>query len=185
MSAKRVVAVLADGFEEAEAIVPIDVLRRLGIEVVVAGLETETVRGSHNIVVKAETLLANVPLDGVDAVMLPGGMPGSNNLRASEPLMAFLKKASGKGAIVSAICAAPIALGRAGLLKGKAATSYPGFEDKLEGARYTGARVERDGSVVTAKGAGASFEFAAALAVALGKSEAEVKKVLDSMFVAS
>ncbi len=185
MARKRIVAVLADGFEEMEAVIPIDVLRRLEFDVTVAGLESDAVRGAHNITVKADKLLADVSPDEVDAVMLPGGMPGSSNLRASEPLMAFLKKAAAKGATVSAICAAPIALGRAGLLDGKSATAYPGHNDKLEGAKYTGARVERDGNVVTGKGAGASFEFAAELAAALGKPRGDIKKLMDAMFVAS
>jgi protein deglycase len=110
-------------------------------------------------------------------------MPGSENLRGSDAVMDALKRMNAKGGIVCAICAAPIALGRAGLLQGKSATSYPGFNSRLEGANYTGSRVERDGNVITGKGAGASFEFAAVVAEALGKPKSDIKKLYDAMFV--
>ena len=180
---KKILMILADGFEETEAVAPVDVLRRLGIDVTTAGLETELVRGSHEIHIKADTLLSAVKVEDFDAIFLPGGMPGSNNLRNSDAVMDALKRMNAKGGFVSAICAAPIALGRAGLLEGRKATSYPGHNDKLEGATYTGNRSERDGNIITGKGPGASFDFAFELAVALGKPRGDVKKLFDSMFI--
>ena len=183
MKAKSVLVLLADGFEEIEAVAPIDVLKRLGIDVTVAGLEKETVRGSHNIYIKADVKLSSVLVEDFDAIFLPGGMPGSENLRNSEAALEAIRKMDAKGGIVSAICAAPIALGKAGVIKGKKVTAYPGYNEKLEGATYTGNRSERDGNIVTGKGAGAAFDFAVELAVALGKPRGDVKKLMDAMFV--
>jgi 4-methyl-5(b-hydroxyethyl)-thiazole monophosphate biosynthesis len=97
--------------------------------------------------------------------------------------MDLIRKFNSRGAIVAAICAAPIALGRSGVIQGRKVTSYPGNNDKLEGAEYTGSRAERDGNIVTGKGPGASFDFAFELAAALGKPRGDVKKLYDSMFV--
>jgi 4-methyl-5(b-hydroxyethyl)-thiazole monophosphate biosynthesis len=108
-------------------------------------------------------------------------MPGSKNLRDSDVVMDFVKKVYASGNCAAAICAAPIALGRAGLLKGRKATCYPGFEDQLDCAEYTGARIECDDRVITAKGAGVAFEFAAKIAEVLGKKDI-VKEVFDGMF---
>lgn len=183
MKSKKVLVVLADGFEETEAVAPVDVLRRLEFDVLLAGLDSELVRGSHGIVVKADAKLEAVKPEDFDGLFLPGGMPGSNNLRNSDAVMEAVRKIFAKGGIVSAICAAPIALARAGVLEGRKATAYPGSDDKLDGAIYTGERVERDGALVTGKGAGTAFEFAAELAVALGKPRSDVRKLLDAMIV--
>ncbi len=183
MKVKRTLVVLADGFEETEAIAPVDVLRRLGYEVVLAGLDAELVRGSHNIHVKADAKLSDLDVAAFDALFLPGGMPGSDKLRASDLVMETIKAMAAKGGIVAAICAAPIALGRAGVIAGRKVTAYPGYNAKLEGAEYTGARVERDGHIITGKGPGASFDFAIELAAALGTPRGDVKKLMDAMFV--
>ncbi len=185
MKFKKVLVVLADGFEETEAIVPVDVLRRLDFDVVLAGLDSELVRGSHDIHVKTDAKLESLKPEEFDGIFLPGGMPGSNNLRNSEAVMEAVRKVNAKGGVVSAICAAPIALAKAGVLDGKKVTAYPGNNDKLDGAIYTGSRSERDGNIVTGKGAGASFDFAVELAVALGKPRSDVKKLMDAMIVAS
>jgi protein deglycase len=183
MKAKRTLLLLADGFEEIEAVTPADVLRRLGYEVVLAGLETELVRGSHNIVFKADAKFADLKIEDFDALFLPGGMPGAENLRGSDLVMEAIKKMEAKGGIVSAICAAPIALGRAGVIQGRKVTAYPGYNSRLEGASYTGNRTERDGHILTGKGPGASFDFAIELAAALGTPRGDIKKLMDAMFV--
>lgn len=180
--ARKIAIILAEGFEEIEALAPADVLRRLGFEVILVGLVSDKVKGSHGITVSADCLLSSVKITEADLLMLPGGMPGSVNLRNSNELIGLLKDASNAGKFIAAICAAPIALGRAGLIKGKKVTAYPGFEDKLEGATYTGGRIERDGNIITAKGAGVSFEFAAEIAAALGKSK-ETEELYRGMFV--
>ena len=178
----KIAVVLADGFEEIEFTAPVDIWRRLQLNVVTAGLNSKKVTGSHGIIVEADMLLKDVDLSQVKLIFLPGGMPGSKNLRDNDLLMDVLNKVYSDGGITAAICAAPIALGRAGLLKGKKATCYPGFEEMLEGADYTASRIEIDGRVITGKGPGVSFEFAAAVASALGKEEA-VKKTFDGMFI--
>lgn len=178
----KILVVLADGFEEIEFTAPVDIWRRIQLNVVTAGLNSKKVTGSHGITIETDTTLKEVDLSQVKLVFLPGGMPGSKNLRESEFLMTVLNKIYNDGGIVSAICAAPIALGKAGLLKDKKATCYPGFEEMLGGASYTANRIEIDGRVITGKGPGVSFEFAAAVAGALGKKDA-IEKTFEGMFV--
>ncbi len=179
---KRILEILADGFEETEAIVPADFLRRLGCELVIAGMTSQKVKSSHSIVVEADTLLSSVNPSDFDALFLPGGMPGSKNLRENEKVLETVRKMYGEGKIISAICAAPTALGRAGILDGKRITCYPGSEQMIENVVYTAAMSERDGNIVTGKGPGASFAFAYELASALGM-KAEADKLISVMFV--
>jgi DJ-1 family protein len=179
---KRIAVILADGFEETEAVAPVDVWRRLGFDVVLAGLDRLDVKGSHGIVLKADCLIDRLVPGDFAAVFLPGGMPGSAVLRDSHDVIRIVREMAASEKLVCAICAAPIALGRAGVLEGKRATCYPGFESQLTGAVYTGGRVERDGRIVTGKGPGAVFPFAATVADALGKGAA-VAPLYDGMFV--
>lgn len=181
---KKVVIVLAEGFEEIEAITPIDVLRRIGIKVTVAGLDSIKVISSHCVTVSAECTLINVNPDEIGMIILPGGMPGSKRLCDSDLLIETLQKVAANGGYVAAICAAPIALARAGLITGKTITAYPSVELMLDGAVYTGNMTEVDGKIITGKGPGASFAFTRLLAEALGKGK-EVKDMYDLMFVES
>ena len=168
----RVSILLAPGFEEIEAITIIDVLRRAEVEVTTlsaggtgpGGLE---VKGSHGIVVKADRALSAGSDEAWDMVILPGGMPGSTNLRDHEGVQALIKKQAQSGRKLGAICAAPIALGAAGVLEGKKATSYPGFEKELRGAKVVADRVVRDGNVITSRGPGTAMEFALEVAADL------------------
>ncbi len=178
---KRIAVILADGFEEIEAVVPVDVLRRLEFEVVIAGL-SKTVRGSHGIVIQAECLLSELKESEFDAVFLPGGMPGAANLRDSSEVLDIVRKINARGGIVSAICAAPIALKAAGVIEGKTVTSHPSVKNDLKGCVHTGELAETDGNIVTGKGPGATFEFAVKLASALGKKP-EAETLMDVMFV--
>ncbi len=159
----RAVVVLAEGFEEIEAVTPIDVLRRAGVEVVVAGLTSTRVVGSRGIVLEADTTLAEV--GEVDVVVLPGGMPGADNLGKSEAVRALVERTYAAGRRVAAICAAPaMALGRTSVLEGKRATCYPGFEQHLPGGvTHTDERVVVDGRLVTSRGPGTALEFSLAL----------------------
>lgn len=159
----RAVVVLAEGFEEIEAVTPIDVLRRAGVEVVTAGLSGKRVQGSHGIAVEADTTLDAAP--SCDVLVLPGGMPGSDNLGKSEAVQALVRKTHAAGKHVAAICAAPaLALGATGVLDGRRATCYPGLE-KHFGPRVTRVedRVVVDGKVVTSRGPGTALEFSLAL----------------------
>lgn len=184
MNDKEVVIVLADGFEEIEAITPIDVLRRLGIKVKVVGIDKMKIVGSHLITIPVDCTLINVHAEDISMLVLPGGMPGSMHLRDSDRLIEIAQKVAADGGYVAAICAAPIALHRAGLTKGKNITAYPSVELDLDDCNYTGNFTEVDGKIITAKGPGASFAFTRLLAEALGKGE-EVKKMYDLMFVES
>lgn len=155
---------LADGFEEMEAIAPIDLLRRAGCRVqTVAVADTRTVTGAHAIPFTADITIDAVTTDGLQAVVLPGGMPGTRNLEASAAVQALIDYAWEHQVVLGAICAAPSILGHKGLLRGKRAVCYPGFEEALEGAVVDTALTVTDGTVVTAKGAGAATEFGLAL----------------------
>jgi 4-methyl-5(b-hydroxyethyl)-thiazole monophosphate biosynthesis len=178
----KILMILADGFEEIEAIAVADVLRRAGLDLTLAGLSAQMITGAHGIAVKADCLLANVNSSEMNAVVLPGGMPGAMHLRESDAVMETVKAIYNKGGIAAAICAAPIALARAGIIDGKQITAYPGFEKYLEKSDYTETLTQVDGRVITGKGPGASFEFAARIAEAFGKGE-QVKTILANMFV--
>ncbi len=147
----KVCVLLAPGFEEIEAITIIDVLRRASIDVVALGVSGGQVRGSHGIGVAADRALAEAESEPWDMVILPGGMPGSTNLRDDPRVQALISRQAKEGKRIAAICAAPIALGKAGVLKGKKATSYPGFEDQLAGASFQTDRVVRDGTILTSR----------------------------------
>jgi 4-methyl-5(b-hydroxyethyl)-thiazole monophosphate biosynthesis len=158
-----VIIFLANGFEEIEAIAPIDILRRGGVDVKTVGVGGKTIIGAHNIpfICDFET---GVPLPAsTKGVILPGGMPGTKNLAASSFVSETLDYAAKAGLIIGAICAAPSVLGELGLLKGKKATCFPGFEDKLIGAEIANDYVVRDGNFITAKGAGVAADFGFAL----------------------
>ncbi len=168
---KRVIVVLGDGFEEIEAVTPIDVLRRAGCEVVTAGMGKLEVTGSHGIMVKTDVLFE--PMSGLyDAVVVPGG-PGSDKLGQSEALKAFLVKMDKAKKIIGAICAAPaVVLAKAGILDGKKATCFPGCEEHF-GPKTVSLkdRVVRDGHIITSRGAGTALEFAFELVRALEGNE--------------
>ena len=154
---------LANGFEEVEALTPVDVLRRGGVDVKTVGIGGKTVTGSHHIPVTADLSEDEVDFAALSGVVLPGGMPGTKNLDASETVKKALDAANEKGALIAAICAAPSVLGHNGLLFGKRATCFPGFESELTGATLCTDLAVTDGNVVTGKGAGAALPFALAL----------------------
>lgn len=175
---------LADGFEEMEAIAPVDVLRRCGAQVLTVSItEDREVKGSHGIPVLADCVASVCNFDDADAVILPGGLPGADNLENSSTVKKVLLKTNEKGAICAAICAAPKVLGKFGLLNGKQATCAPGFENELTGAEKLDERVVVSNNIITACGAGAAYEFAFALAEKLGY-RAEAKKVKSGMLMA-
>lgn len=180
----RVCVLLAEGFEEIEAITIIDVLRRAELDVVTAGLSGTSVNGAHGIVVQADVPLEEAKAESWDLVVLPGGLPGATNLRDDPRVQALVREQVDAGKRVAAICAAPIALGAAGVLEGKSATSYPGFEDQLTGARVVEDRVCLDGNIITSRGPGTALEFSLALVAELvGAEQAEALR--DGMLVRS
>ena len=183
MNKAPVVIVLADGFEETEAIGTADVLKRVGFTVRLAGLNGLTVASSAGTRIQADLLFKDVNLEDAAALVLPGGLPGATTLRDSQAVIDALRYMSSSGKVVAAICAAPIALERAGLTEGKRVTGYPGTNQGLPNLAYTGARTECDGKLVTGKGPGVSFEFGARIAASLGADSAKINAVLDGMFV--
>jgi 4-methyl-5(b-hydroxyethyl)-thiazole monophosphate biosynthesis len=166
---------LADGFEEIEAIAPIDIMRRAGIEVTTISVSREKeVRGAHGVLVEADRLFEEVSFSDADLLFLPGGMPGTKNLNAHDGLKQLLLKHANEGKKLAAICAAPSILGELGLLKGKEAVCFPGFEETLKGAIVSDKKVVQSGNIITGKAAGAAIEFALKLVENLkGKSAAE------------
>lgn len=155
-----ILVLLADGFEEIEALTPVDMLRRAGLDVKTVGINGKIAVGSHKIPVVCDIQPEEVRLDEVSLVILPGGMPGALNLDSSPFTDTVLNAVTENGGRIAAICAAPLVLGRRGLLSGKRATCYPGFEAELVGAEVCDAQVVTDGNITTAKGMGAALEFA-------------------------
>ena len=182
-SVKKVLLILADGFEETEALGSADVLKRLGVTVTLAGLESAVVRSSANTKIVADCLLEEVSLDDFAGLVLPGGLPGSTNLRDSEKVITLVRKMYESQRVVAAICAAPIVLERAGITANRTVTGYPSTNEGLADLVYTGERTERDGNLVTGKGPGVTFEFAFRVAEALGISGEKINAVANGMFV--
>ncbi len=175
--AKKAVILLATGFEEIEAVTAIDILRRAGIEIIIAGLEGTGITGSHGITVTADKKLSDLKPD-FDAVIIPGGMPGAMHLHNSSEVNDFIKTMNSKGALIAGICAAPsVVLAPLGILDNKAATCYPGDQvDFGKSTRYKNKAVVADGNIITSQGPGTSMEFAFAIVEKLIGSET-VKKL--------
>ncbi len=170
----------AQGFEESEALVTVDMLRRGGLSVKMCAVDGSlSVTGAHNITVTCDCLLSETDCSDATMLVLPGGLPGVTNLGKSVKLRAIFERGEKNGAVLGAICAAPSLLGAWGLLSGKRAVCYPGFEGELTGAVYTDTPVVTDGKIVTSKAAGTVYDFAFALLRAIG---ADDKAVSNSVF---
>ncbi len=150
---------LADGFEETEALVTLDMLRRAEIEVKTVGVDNKTVKGTHGISVISDIAACELDLSDCDGVILPGGMPGTENLYRSEFVRNTVNFCAKKNLLIAAICAAPIIFGRMELLKGRRAVCFPGFDEELHGAEVLSDACCVDENVITAKGAGCVFQF--------------------------
>ena len=168
-----VIVLLADGFEEIEALTPVDVLRRVGLDVKTVGMNGKIVCGSHSIPVICDLVPEEVELSAVSLAIFPGGMPGAENLNSHPFTDKVIEAVTRNGGRLAAICAAPLVFGRRGLLAGKRATCYPGFEGELVGALLEDRGVVTDGNITTAKGMGVSLKFAEELvALTLGEERA-------------
>jgi 4-methyl-5(b-hydroxyethyl)-thiazole monophosphate biosynthesis len=193
--AKKVLVLLAEGFEEVEAVTPIDYLRRSGIDVTAAAVgKNLAVNGSHGIQITADTLLENLLAGGKllpsewDGVVVPGGLPGADNLAASRETGDFIKEMASGGKLICAICAAPArVLAPLGLLNGKKFTCFPGEEEKVispssanYGAQWKEDRVVVDGSFITSRGAGTAGEFACAI---VEKLTGEGRKLAERVLI--
>jgi 4-methyl-5(b-hydroxyethyl)-thiazole monophosphate biosynthesis len=167
---------LATGFEEIETVTIVDVLRRAGIDVIVAGLTPNVTEGKHGIRIIPDKSIDDVSVDDFDAVVVPGGNPGYKNLRKDPRVIAMIKKVFGSNKLVAAICAAPAVLSDAGVLKGKDCTIYPGMDEELEkgGGKPKTDMVVVDGNIVTSRGPATALPFALKLAEKLvGRQVAE------------
>ena len=158
---KKVAVFFANGFEEIEAISIVDVLRRASIGVTTVSVSGNIeVEGAHGIKVIADKVFNDLEFNSFDMLILPGGMPGAKNLNNHNGLKNVILQFNKSGKHLGAICAAPLVFGQAGILNGKKATCYPGYEDYLEGAEITSSSTEVDGNIVTGRGAGVAIEFA-------------------------
>jgi protein deglycase len=171
----HIIVILADGFEEVEAVTVIDLLRRADISVTTVALKKQEVSGAHGIVVQAETTIRHLPRS-YDGIVLPGGGTGTRNLAESAAVLDLVKDAFERNLLCGAICAAPSVFGKAGILAAIRATCYPGFEDQLVGARYIEAAVVRDKNVVTSRGVGTAIAFALEL-VSILTDEATAERI--------
>ncbi|MGM9705719.1 MAG: DJ-1 family glyoxalase III [Prevotella sp.] len=179
----KVYEFLADGFEDIEGLAPVDVLRRGGIEIqTVSVTGSEYVQTSHGVTVCADILFDDARFDDATMLLLPGGMPGSATLDAHEGLREVIMAHASRGGYIGAICAAPLVPGRLGLLRGRRATCYPGFEKYLDGAEYTAERVTVDGPFITGNGPGAALPYALRL-LALLAGEDKASEVASGMGV--
>ena len=169
---------LANGFEDIEALAPVDILRRSGVEVKTVSIgDSIEVESAHGVTVKADMLFADADFADADLLLIPGGMPGAKNIDEHEGVRRAVMCQAEAGRLVGAICAGPMVLGHLGLLRDRRATCYPGFEDQLEGAEYTAALCTVDGNIITGKGPGASFEYGCTLVTLLkGERVAEALK---------
>lgn len=171
----------ADGFEEMEALAPIDILRRAGKEVVLVGVGGKSIRGAHNVYINTDITSSEADYKNAELVILPGGGPGYDNLDKSEDVDKAVNYCYNNNIRLAAICAAPMILGKRNVLKGRKATCFPGFEEYLSGAVFTGDGVVTDGLVTTAKSAGWAVDFGLELVKNLISEEA-AEKVRNAMF---
>ncbi len=172
---------IADGCEECEALIQVDMLRRAGIDIDMVSISGDRqVTSARNITFICDRVLSDFDADAYDAVILPGGMPGTIHLRDDARVISLIKKFNSEKKLVAAICAAPTVLGYAGILKGKNATCYPGMEDGLTGAVKKTDPVVRDGNIITSRGLGTALPFAGAIIEYLTDAPA-AKRVLDAV----
>ena len=172
---------LADGFEEIEGLTVVDILRRAGVEIHMVSITGETkVTGSHGIEIKCDTCIGQENFSEIELFVLPGGMPGTKNLGACKALKELLTASFEAGKKLSAICAAPSVLGDLGILKGKKACCYPGFEEHLTGAQVVFDQVAQDGNVTTSRGMGTAIPFALSL-VSQMVSEEKAQELAQSI----
>lgn len=179
---KKIGIFLAEGFEEIEGLTVVDILRRAAIEAeTISIMGQKEVYGSHKITVLADSLYEDVDFEKLDGVVLPGGLPGTTNLLAHAGVNETIRTFAEAGKLVAAVCAAPSVLGQAGLLEGKKATCYPGYEDKLIGAEVIYDEVAEAGNIITSRGMGTTIAFALRITAYLAgeeKAEELAKKII-------
>ena len=181
---KNICILLADGFEEIEALTVSDIMRRANLTCDLVSIGEKQVKSSHGLVVQADKLF--VESMEYDLVVIPGGIPGATNLRDDERVIKFIKRQNKEGKLIGAICAGPIVLGKAGITEGINMTSYPGYEDEMPNCEYLEESVVVDGNIVTSRGPATSMEFSCKLLEKLGyenKVETISSGMLYKMFI--
>ena len=179
----RICIFLAEGFEEIEAVAPIDIFRRAAIEVITVSVTgNKVVNGAHAIPVTADVLFENAVFSNDDFLFLPGGLPGTTNLEKHEGLKALIKEKYDNGGEMAAICAAPSIFGKMNLLADKEAICYPGFEQALQGAKISNSKIVKAENVFTAKAAGVAIEFALSIVAHL-KGDDVAKSIREGIFL--
>ena len=180
----EIAILLADGFEEMEALAPADIWRRLGLNVKIAGVTGKTVTSSRGIPVVADVMISDLNPETLQLVYLPGGLPGSTNLRDDSRVIELIRTVHGDNGFLGAICAAPIVLAKAGLSAGRRITGYPTTENGVDGLVYTGELTEDSGDrILTGKGPGAAIPLAFRIAAALGIPEETLTNLKQGMFL--
>lgn len=154
---------LADGFEEMEAVIPRDILMRGGVDVYTVGVGGEVVTSAYGLKIKTDMTIGDIDTNTLEGIVLPGGMPGTTNLEQNEKVMKIISYCKEKKIMIGAICAAPSILGKIGILDGKLACCYPGFEKYLKDAKISEDKVAIADNIITSKGPGTAFEFGFAL----------------------
>ncbi|MCL2270432.1 MAG: DJ-1/PfpI family protein [Treponema sp.] len=179
---KKAIVLLAEGFEEVEAVTPIDYLRRAGVEVTIAAIGNSlSVKGARGITLQADTVLSET--GQYDAVIIPGGIPGATNIAASPQAAELIIKMASERKLICAICASPaVVLAPLGLLSGKEYTCYPGMEKNVQDGNWTDDRVAIDGNIITSRSAGTAGEFAVAVIIHLLSGE-EGRKIADAVLL--
>ena len=172
---------LADGFEELEALTPVDMLRRYGAEVKTAAIDNTDVCGAHSITVKADMNIRDIDKTTIDGIVLPGGMPGTLNLQKDKNVNELIDYCNENKKLIAAICAAPMILGEKGLLSGKSAVCFPGFEENLKGADIGDSPTAVCENYITSKGAGTAYEFGAEIIDYISGIKGEGKKIMVQM----
>lgn len=176
----KAMVILADGFEEIEALVVVDIMRRAKVDIITVGLTSSVVEGSHGIRAVADKRMGDINPDSFDMLILPGGNPGYMNLANSSKVLGIIKDFNKKKKIIAAICAAPFVLAKAGVLDSRVATIYPGMEKEIP--RPRDAKVVVDGNIVTSRSPGTAVEFALKLAE-IATTKAAAKRVREHLAI--
>ena len=172
---KKIAVLCKDGFEEIEALTPVDVLRRANVHVDLVGMDDLKVTSSHQITIQMDCVF-NDQIKEYDGIVIPGGLPGATNLRDDARVIEIVQQFNREHKLIAAICAGPIVFAKADILNGKVCTCSPGFEDQLNGANYQEAIVQRDGNIITGKGPAAALEFGYTILETLGYDASNLRQ---------
>ncbi|APH14042.1 DJ-1 family protein [Clostridium sporogenes] len=178
----KILVFIAEGFEEIEALTVVDVLRRANIQCDMCSITSnKEIKGAHNILVNVDKTLEEIKSNEYNALVIPGGMPGATNLRDNNKLIDLVKEFNRDKKLIAAICAGPIVLSKANIIKGKEVTSYPGFEEDLKEGLYNKDLVVQDGNIITSRGPSAAMYFAFKILENLKKDS--VKEIKEDMLL--